>query len=118
MTVKQQLKAKWKQYLADNPKWKRTINQHHYIRCRYASKFWLKEVEGILGEDDKNPTYYDIVVHSPQFQAWIQYQESKDIPDFDIAESVECDWLSQRHFQAFLKYAQTFKDLADNDKKE
>lgn len=52
MKTKLQLKSDWKNYLAEHQKWKRTIDSHHYFRSRYASQFWLKEIEKIY-EDVK-----------------------------------------------------------------
>lgn len=52
----------------------------------------------------QHPTYYQTVVHSPQFQLWVKYNESLDQPMFDTPESLECGWLSQNHFQAFLEF--------------
>jgi hypothetical protein len=52
----------------------------------------------------KNFNYYDTVTSSPQFQAWVRYNESLDIPLFDTPESIETGWLSQNHFQAFLDF--------------
>jgi len=51
-----------------------------------------------------NPSYYQTVVSSPQFQAWVKYNESLDRPLFDTPESIECDWLSQNHLTAFLDW--------------
>lgn len=42
---KKELKEKWKKFVTDNPQWYRKIGNHHYFRSRYASKFWLKEIE-------------------------------------------------------------------------
>lgn len=48
-----------------------------------------------------NPTYYQTIVRSPQWQAWgkVAYEHG-----FDWYESVECGWLSQKHFEAFLEW--------------
>jgi hypothetical protein len=52
--LRKELKEKWLQYIKDHPKWYRTFNtSHHYIRCRYASKFWLKEIDRIISEVNK-----------------------------------------------------------------
>lgn len=48
------------------------------------------------------PTYYDTIVHSQEWQAWVKYQEKAQ--EFDVHESMECGWLSPEHFQAFLKW--------------
>ena len=52
----------------------------------------------------KHPTFYKTVVHSKEFQAWVKYNESLDIPLFDTPESIECGWLSPEHFEAFLNF--------------
>jgi len=52
----------------------------------------------------KNPTYYQTVVSSPQFQQWVKYNESLEVPLFDTPESIETGWFSQRHFEAFLNW--------------
>lgn len=51
-----------------------------------------------------NPTYYETVVHSPQFKAWVKYNESLPQPLFDTPESIECGWLSPEHFEFFLSF--------------
>jgi hypothetical protein len=43
--TKKELKEEWHKWLGENPRWKRTINNHHYIRTRYASKFFLSRLE-------------------------------------------------------------------------
>jgi len=53
MKTKLQLKEDWKKYIAEHPQWKRTIGNHHYFRSRFASKFWLKEIEDIYEEIKK-----------------------------------------------------------------
>jgi hypothetical protein len=50
----------------------------------------------------QNPTFYQTIVRSPQWQAWVKKNE-KD-PQFDVHESVETGWLSEKHWQAFLEW--------------
>ena len=47
---KQLLKGRWKQYISEHPEWTKKIGKHHYIRSRFASKFWLKEIENIINK--------------------------------------------------------------------
>lgn len=66
----------------------------------------------------KNPTFYDTVTSSPQWKAW-EVEQTKRISEFnkakiartcllegtyDMAEVMECGWISQEHFQAFLEF--------------
>jgi len=43
--LKKKLKDDWRKYQEDNFGLCRTMSHHHYIRTRYASKFWLKKIE-------------------------------------------------------------------------
>lgn len=52
--------------------------------------------------DSHNPTFYDSVVHSPEWELWIK--ECEKTLDFDVHESMECGWLSPKHFAAFLNF--------------
>ena len=52
-----------------------------------------------------HPSFYDTIVASAEWDAWVGYQESLDAPAFDISETIECGWLSPEHWQAFLKFA-------------
>lgn len=47
MTLKQELKQKWKTFIMseENSKYRRTIGDHHYFRTRYSSRFWLNEID-------------------------------------------------------------------------
>jgi hypothetical protein len=51
-----------------------------------------------------NPTFYKTIVRSKHWQEWVKYQEQKI--KFDVHESMEMDWLSPEHFEAFIKYIQ------------
>lgn len=55
----------------------------------------------------KHQTFYETVVHSPQWQAWKKVAEKKG---FDWHESTECGWLSEKHFHAFLSWCVKNKD--------
>lgn len=65
----------------------------------------------------KHPTFYDTVTSSPQWKAWESEQMRRSfirsnaggtphiIPRvYDMAEVMECGWISQEHFQAFLEF--------------
>ena len=54
-----------------------------------------------------NPTYYDTVVGSPEWQEW---ENVAHMHGFDWHESVETGWLSPQHFQAFLGWVRERKD--------
>lgn len=47
------------------------------------------------------PTYYDTLVNNRHWQKWGEVAEEHG---FDWHESVECGWLSEEHFQAFLDW--------------
>jgi len=55
-----------------------------------------------------NPTFYETVAHSPQWQAWVKYNEenmsNEEVKCFDVHESMETGWLSDNHFQEFIEY--------------
>lgn len=51
--TKRHLKEKWRKFLDENPRWKRTINQHYYFRTRYSSKFWINEINNILKKENE-----------------------------------------------------------------
>ena len=48
------------------------------------------------------PTFYQTLVHSPQWEAWVKQNEIN--PKWDVHESMEIDALSPEHLQAFLKW--------------
>jgi len=58
----------------------------------------------------EDPTYYRTIVNSKPWKEWTKYQEKK--MDFDIWESIECGWLSEKHFLAFLEWYKD-KDLRE-----
>lgn len=49
------------------------------------------------------PTFYDTIIASPQWQAWVKENEVR--PRYDVHESMECGWLSPQHFQAFMLFS-------------
>lgn len=57
----------------------------------------------------KNPTFYKTIVNNVFWQQWVKDNERK--PKFDVHESIECGWISDRHFNAFLKFASDRLDL-------
>jgi len=65
----------------------------------------------------KHPTFYDTVTSSPQWKAWEAEQtrrqewwsknpETRGVGPllYDMAEVMECGWISAEHFQAFLDF--------------
>lgn len=52
-------------------------------------------------EYDKYPTFYETVVHSPQWQAWTKVAHTYG---YDWHESTECGWLSENHFDSFIRW--------------
>jgi len=58
----------------------------------------------------KPQTFYEAIVHSPQWKAWVQYNEdnmdNEEVRCFDVHESIECGWLSDNHFQEFLLFCE------------
>ena len=48
------------------------------------------------------PTYYETIVNSQQWEDWVKYNE--DSMEWDVYESMETGWLSDGHFQAFIKF--------------
>jgi len=65
----------------------------------------------------KPPTFYRTVIESPQWKAW-EIEQAKRLHSilinadeggpikgiYDMPEVVECGWISQEHFQDFLKF--------------
>ena len=64
----------------------------------------------------KETTFYETIVHSPEWEAWMKYNEEPDMYDedgnrlqrFDVNLSMETGWLGKKHFAAFLAW------VADN----
>ena len=50
----------------------------------------------------KPPTYYETIVNSKIWNEWREYQEKT--LEFDIVESIECGYLSDKHWQAFIEW--------------
>lgn len=51
--------------------------------------------------DFNQPTYYGTIQANPAWQAWGKVAEGFG---YDWAESTETGWLSEGHFEAFLKW--------------
>lgn len=78
---------------------------------------WCGPLRSEKPSKPRNPTFYDTVTHSPQWKAWEAEQErraawwnkageTRGIGPllYDMAEVMECGWISQEHFQAFLAF--------------
>lgn len=50
----------------------------------------------------ENPSFYRTIMDSPQWQAWVKHNE--ETPQYDVHESMELNWFSQNHWQAFIKW--------------
>jgi len=53
------------------------------------------------------PTFYDTVIHSKEWKAWAEYLHKEALEErlhFDIDESIECGWLSENHWNAFIEF--------------
>ena len=71
--------------------------------------------------DDNEQDFYHTIVRSPQWEAWEEevsrrmiynydndlYGKETALKVFDIPECVECDIISQEHFQEFIKFIKT-----------
>jgi hypothetical protein len=55
----------------------------------------------------EEPTFYHTVVDSPQWKEWVKFNE--ETPNFDVHESMECGWLSEKHFQAFIEFCKDYE---------
>lgn len=55
---------------------------------------------------ENNPTYYETIVRSDIWKAWTKHAEEHML--FDMAESIECGWLSDKHWSAFIKWVQSY----------
>lgn len=55
-----------------------------------------------------NPSFYTTVTESVQWKEWEEHQKclraSGMGPTYDMAEVMECGWISQHHFQDFLDF--------------
>ena len=59
-------------------------------------------------------TFYRTVTASRQWKLWEAQQanwfaQKKFKKCFDMAECMECGWISQKHFQDFLKFVRNLK---------
>jgi hypothetical protein len=55
----------------------------------------------------KNPSFYQTVVNSDQWQDWIVENEQR--PKWDVHESMELGALSPGHFQAFIEFCNLYR---------
>jgi hypothetical protein len=60
-----------------------------------------EEIESEEPTKDGHPSYYRTVVDTEEWQLWGKVAHEFG---FDWHESVECGWLSPKHFTAFLKW--------------
>jgi hypothetical protein len=60
--------------------------------------------------ETKHSTFYATVVKNPFWKEWVKDNEKK--PKFDVHESMETGWISDRHFNAFLKFASNRLDAS------
>ena len=51
------------------------------------------------------PTYYETIVNSKIWNEWREHQEKT--LEFDIVESIECGYLSDKHWQAFIRWIES-----------
>ena len=65
--------------------------------------------------DGSHPSFWQTVITSPQWTLWKKEQEKRfhflnlhkprvSIGVYDMSEVEECGWISQKHFQDFLKF--------------
>ena len=62
----------------------------------------------LLGYYDKEPTppsYYETIVNSKIWNEWREHQEKT--LEFDIVESIECGYLSDKHWEAFIRWIES-----------
>lgn len=50
----------------------------------------------------ENPTYYETIVKSDIWKEWTKYAQDNLL--FDMPESIECGWLSNKHWEEFIKW--------------
>ena len=51
------------------------------------------------------PTYYETIVNSKIWNEWRETQEKT--LEFDIVESIECGYLSDKHWEAFIRWIES-----------
>ena len=80
--------------------------------------------------DGKHSSFWKTVVESPQWTLWMKEQQKRfrllredKLPKkqgaYDIDEVTECGWISQEHFQDFLRFcAKVGKKKSINKKDE
>jgi len=64
----------------------------------------------------ENPTFYDTIIRSKQWQKWEKEQERRKEDDnwkgvFDYDESRECGLLSSEHFESFMDFCGKMKKI-------
>lgn len=75
---------------------------------------------GKLLESKKYSNFYKTVTQSPQWKAWQEEQNERlrrvvrtgakvATGCYDMSEVMECGWISQEHFQEFLKFCKGIK---------
>ena len=76
---------------------------------------WDKQCWVYLCSDGYHDSFWKTVVESPQWEAWYKEQgrrfsqKNRKHGVFDIDEVQECGWISQAHFQEFLKFVKKIK---------
>lgn len=50
---------------------------------------------------EKYTSFYQTIVSSKEWTEWRKVAEKKG---FDVEESTECDWLSEDHWKAFIRW--------------
>lgn len=82
-----------------------SINLANIAMKEYGSYMYQKAIEDYKKENYGNPTYYETIVKSDIWKEWTQYAEDNML--FDMAESIECGWLSDNHWEAFINWVRT-----------
>lgn len=72
---------------------------------RLREHMYQKAIEDYKKENYSNPTYYETIVKSDIWKEWTRYAEENML--FDMAESIECGWLSKAHWEAFINWVKT-----------
>lgn len=50
----------------------------------------------------ETPTFFDTIIASPEWQAWVRQNEL--YPEWDVHESMASGFLSSKHFAAFQAF--------------
>lgn len=85
--------------------------QKKEIEERYEKERWWSKCEGCA---DGHSSFWKIVLESPQWELWEKEQmkrfklfvKEKKVKDsiYDMPEVMDCGWISQKHFQDFIKF--------------